>query len=304
MTAPIALRSLLATALVGALTLPALAAPTTPPMRKPSPYPAANDNTAPVDLVEDVDGLKINWSTGRMTISGIGVPGDRGNMAYRRALSSRAATADAYRRFAGALDMVRVDTNTRVKDLAVVDDTLRTRLSDFVKSAKVLETNYWPDGSAEVVLGADLRGATSLAGLVSKSTAPAPAGSAAPSPEPEPTPSKEVVTEPVPIRANYSSLIIEAKGLGAQPAIMPNVRDESGKVIDLTVGSTRRTVKYLREGAFLDNSAGLNPLKLAASRTQGTLRADLVLTPADAKSLKASLLEKKVADDAPIIVVL
>jgi hypothetical protein len=279
-------------------------------MRKPSPYPSAGDNVAPVELVEDVEGLKINWSTGRMTVSGIGVPGDRGNMAYRRALSSRAATADAYRRFAGALDMVRVDTNTRVKDLAVVDDTLRTRLSDFVKSAKVLETNYWPDGSAEVVLGADLRGTPSLAALITKNAAPQPAGSAAPSPQPEPVPSsaggsqKEVVTEPVPIRASYSSLIIEAKGLGAQPAIMPGVRDESGKVIELTVGTSHRPVKYLREGAFLDNAAGLNPLKLTASRTQGTLRADLVLTPADAKALKTSLLEKKLADDAPIIVVL
>jgi hypothetical protein len=303
MTAPIALRTLLAGALIGALTLPALAAPTTPPMRKPSPYPSAGDNVAPVELVEDVEGLKINWSTGRMTVSGIGVPGDRGNMAYRRALSSRAATADAYRRFAGALDMVRVDTNTRVKDLAVVDDTLRTRLSDFIKSAKVLETNYWPDGSAEVVLGADLRGATSLAGLIAKNAAQ-PVASAAPSPTPEPMPSKEVVTEPVPIRSAYSSLIIEAKGLGAQPAILPNVRDAEGKVIDLSVGANRRPVKYLRDGAFLDNAAGLNPLKTTATRTQGTLRADLVLSPADSKALKASLLEKKLADDAAIIVVL
>jgi hypothetical protein len=299
MLAPTPVRTLLAAALVaGTLAMPAFAAPA-PPVTKPTPYPSTNTTASPVELVEDVEGLKINWTTGRMTISGVGVPGDRGNMTYRRALSSRAAVADAYRRFAGALELVRVDANTRVKDLAVVDDSLRTRLSDFVKGAKVLETNYWPDGSAEVVLGADLKGATSLAGLIAKSAAPA---SAAPSAVPSPEPSKEIVTEPVPIRANHSSLIIEAKGLGAQPAIVPNLRDSDGKIIELTSG--RRTVKYLRDGAFLDPAAGLNPLRLSAVRTQGPLRADLVLTPADSKALKDALLNKKVADEAAIIVVL
>lgn len=300
MPAPTPVRTLVAALAVVSLAQPVLAAP---PVTKPTPYPSAGSNAqAPVELVEDVDGLKINWATGRMTINGQGVAGDRGNMAYRRALSSRAATADAYRRFASALEMVRVDANTRIKDLAVIDDSLRTRLSDFVKSAKVLETNYWPDGSAEVVLGADLKGDTSLAGLIAKNGAQSasPAPSAAPSPEP----SKEVVTEPVPIRASYSSLIIEAKGMGAQPAILPNLRDSDGKVIDLVSGANRRAVKYLRDGAFLDSTAGLNPLRLTANRTQGALRADLVLSPADSKALKDALLQKKVGADAAIIVVL
>jgi hypothetical protein len=298
MTAP-APRILAAIALVGALTVPAVAAPAVPTLRKPSPYPSVAGAQAPVELVEDVDGLKINWTTGRLTASGIGVPGDRGNMAYRRALSSRAATADAYRRFAGALDMVRVDANTRLKDLAISDDSLRTRLNDFVKGAKVLETNYWPDGSAEVVLGADLRGASSLASLVSKAAAAAPA-SAAPAASPTP----EIVTEAAPIRASYSALIVVAKGLGAQPALMPAVRDESGKPIELAGVNVHHPVKYLRDGAELDAAAGVNPLKVTANRTQGALRADLVLNAADAKALKTGLVENKLGDDAPIIVVL
>lgn len=300
MLAPNPVRTLLAAVLFGTLALPAAAAPA-PPVTKPTPYPSANTTTSPVELVEDVDGLKINWTTGRMTVSGVGVPGDRGNMNYRRALSSRAAVADAYRRFAGALELVRVDANTRVKDLAVVDDSLRTRLSDFVKSAKVLETNYWPDGSAEVVLGADLKGNTSLSGLIAKNAATQPAS---PSAVPSPEPSKEIVTEPVPIRTSYSSLIIEAKGLGAQPALVPNLRDSDGKVVELNSGANRRAVKYLRDGAFLDPAAGLNPLRLNVVRTQGPLRADLVLTPMASKALKDALLGKKVADDAAIIVVL
>ena len=295
MHVPTVVRTLLAGACVGALALPAMAAP---PVVKPTPYPSAGSNaSAPVELVEETDGLTINWSTGRITITGIGVPGDRGAMSFRKALSSRSATADAYRRFSGALDLVRVDANTRVKDLAVVDDALRTRLSDFVKSAKVLETNYWPDGSAEVVLGADLRGDASLAALIARQGEAQPAAEAAPT-------TKEVVTEPVAVRATYSSLIIEAKGLGAQPAMLPNVRDHEGKIVDLSAGGKRRTVKYLRDGAFLDPAAGLNPLKVKATRTQGVLRADLVLSPADSQALKSALLDQKVGEGAPVIVVL
>jgi hypothetical protein len=192
-----------------------------------------------------------------------------------------------------------VDANTRLKDLAVSDDSLRTRLNDFVKGAKVLETNYWPDGSAEVVLGADLRGATSLASLVSKSAA-----AAAGSPAPAASPTPEIVTEATPIRANYSALIVVAKGLGAQPALMPVVRDESGKAIELAGVNVHHPVKYLRDAAELDAAAGLNPLKVTANRTQGALRADLVLNAADAKALKAGLVENKLSDDATIIVVL
>ncbi|MFP5501121.1 MAG: hypothetical protein ACLGIN_01440, partial [Candidatus Sericytochromatia bacterium] len=94
-----AFRLLVTGACLALLTTPALAAPA---VKKPSPQPAAS---APVELVEDTDGLKVNWTTGRVSVSGIGVGGDRGPVGYRRTLSSRAALADAYRRLANSLDL-------------------------------------------------------------------------------------------------------------------------------------------------------------------------------------------------------
>lgn len=313
-----AVRPLLALALVAVAALPALpaiAAPAAPPVKKPTPIPSPGGNASgPTELVEDTEGMKINWTTGRLTVAGIGVPGDRGSLSFKRTLSARAALADAYRRLASALDVVRVDSNTRVKDLAVTDDSLRTRLNEFVKSAKVLETNYWPDGSAEIVLGADLKGMSSLQSLIAgagkpatpaspaASASPEPAATPAPSATPNATPTKEIVTAPVPLKATFSSLIVDARGLGAQPALIPNLRDVDGKVIDL--GASKHAVKYLDEGAELDPAAGLNPLKLKVNRTQGMLRADLLLTPEASNALKAALRDEKVDATAAVLIVL
>lgn len=305
-------RLLLASALVLAFASPSPAATSTSAstLKKPSPYPsAAAMSGSPVDLIEELDGTRINWTTGRLTTSGVGTPGDRGAMAFRRTLSSRAARADAYRRMAGALEGVRVDANSRMKDLAIADDALRGRMNDFVKSAKLLETNYWPDGSAELVLGAELRGDRSLAALVGTPPVipmPRPSGMASakasaepeaiePEPKASPGTSRDVVTTPVPIRATFSSLIVEGKGLGAQPALIPGVREavrgSEGKAIELSRGA----VKYLRDGAELDGDAGLNPLKVRAVRTYGALRVDFVLTPESVEALKMALKSKKLA---------
>lgn len=294
MSASNVVRVMLFAALVGAAS-PALAQ--SPAVNKPTPVPTLGAS-APVELVEEAGALKINWTTGRLSVAGIGVGGDRGAMNYRRTLATRAATADAYRRLAQGLDVVRVDANTRLKDLAVADDALRARLNDFVKSAKVLETNYWPDGSAEVVLGADLRGPGSLMALVAGAAGAEAAATAAAVPAPAPT--KEVVASPVPMRTHYSSLIIDARGLGAQPALLPNLRDAEGKVVAF---ATKPAVKYLDDGAEMDKATGVNPLKLKASRSEGATRADLVLTPADSRTLKEALLNGK-AEGASIVIVL
>lgn len=274
------------------------------PVKKPSPFASTSPATAAAAFIEDMDGAKVNWDEGRLAVSGIGTPGDRGPVSYRRKLAERAAVADAYRRLSSALELVRVDTNTHVKDLAVSDDALRQRLNDYVKSAKVLETNYWPDGTAEVVLDVPLRGDRSLAALAAGgSPEPAtPAPSATPTPAASASPSKEIVTSPVPMHAGYSSLIVDAHGVGAQAALLPQLRDHGGKVIDLGNANGRELIKFFKEGAELDASAGLNPLFVRAVRTQGPLKADFVLSPDASDKLKAALKDKKISADVPLLI--
>jgi hypothetical protein len=294
---------LLAAALAVALLAhqPASAAP---PPKKPTPAPSAPAAGGLTELVEELEpGVRINWTTGRLTASGVGSPTDRGPAVYRRQLARRAALADAYRRLAAALELLRVDTNTRLKDLAVVDDALRARLNDFVKAGRLLETNHWPDGSTELVLGVDLLGDRSLAGLVLPGASPAPGASPTPSAAPTDAasarPAKEVVTEPVSVRSQLTGVVLDARGLGAQPALLPRVRDKDGKAIELSL-----LPRYIRDGADLDEGAGLNPLSLKAQRIQGPLRADLVLGAEASDQLKGALRDGRLAPGARLVVLL
>jgi hypothetical protein len=277
-------------------------------VKKPSPYAAGSDGaTATAPFIEDLEsGAKLNWQDGRLSVSGVGTPGDRGPVSYRRQLAERSAIADAYHRLSSSLELVRVDTNTHLKDLAIIDDALRVRLSDYVKGAKVLETNYWPDGSAEVVLSVALRGDRSLAALAAgentKGVAPDADASAPATPQPSGKPAKQIVTSPVPLHAGYSSIIVDAHGLGALPALLPNLRDSDGKVIDLGLEGAKVIIKYVTEGAELEPAAGLNPLTVRAVRTQGVLKADFVLSPDASDALKQALQDKKLVARTPVVV--
>jgi hypothetical protein len=301
--------AVLALALVAIVSAP-LPAQSAAAVKKPSPYAAGADGaSAPVAFIEDLEGgAKINWQEGRLSVSGVGTPGDRGPVSYRHKLAERSAIADAYHRLSSSLELVRVDTNTHLKDLAIIDDALRVRLNDYVKGAQVLETNFWPDGSAEVVLSVALRGDRSLTALAAgeNAKATAPDMDATGTPDPKPTPArkgaKQIVSSPVPIHAGYSSIIVDAHGLGALPALLPNLRDNSGKVIDLGLEGARVSIKYVKEGADLEPSAGLNPLTVRAVRTQGVLKADFVLSPDASDSLKEAIKDKKVAAGMPLVV--
>jgi hypothetical protein len=267
------------------------------PAKQPTPYPSAWSGAPPVELVEELeDGVTINWTTGRLTVNGLGPPGDRGSTAYKRTLSARLARQDAYRRLAAALPLLRVDANTRLKDLSLLDPGLRERLQQRLKAVEVLETNHWPDGSTELVLGLSMRGTAGLEALVG--------------PEPDATASGSQVSEDVPassstasvsnLLATYSALIVDARGLGAQPALLPGLRDKDDKSIALKL----RAIKYLREGADTDALAGVNPLQVRAQRTQGALRSDLVLGPEASERVKLALRDQKLGPALALIVVL
>lgn len=271
-----------------------------PAFAKPPAKPAPNTDgelSAPVPLVEASDGLRINWSTGVLDETGTGLPGDRGPISFREFESARAATADAYRRLAADIQLVPVDSATRVKDLTVTNDALREKLDDFVRRAKADDAIFSPDGSAQLTLHETLWGANSLTALITG----APASDTA-SPAPAATSAMQVVSSPLPLTASNSSVIVDARELGAQPALMPHLRDVKGTVIAFGTGPL--SVRYFKDGAQYDQSAGLNPLRLKAERTQGLLHADLVLTAIATDALKSALLNKKVGPTTPVLILL
>jgi hypothetical protein len=290
-----ALSSLLfATMLLGSAS--PLLAKTTLPIKLPPSYASPNVG-APVELVETTPDATINWSQGTLTVKGQGIPSDRGTLVYRRALSERAALADAYRRMLQATQTVRVDTNSRIRDLAVADDVLLRHLSNYVKNSTIKETNYWPDGSTEIVLVAPLWGAKGLAALIAKNPIPDASASA------DATASGIVIaTGPVDVSDHLSSVIVDARHLGAQPALFPTLRDDSGKAIAPALTQPLFKFQYWQDSAEAAPLAGFNPLKTVAIRTQGPLRADPVLSIRDSQIVKKALSDQKLGPQTPLLI--
>lgn len=265
------------------------------PARRPSPMPTpfvATGATSP--LIEAAERVEIDWTNLRVVVRGHGLPTDNGPRAFRRQLAERDARADAYRRLKEALLGLRVDGNVRLRDLAVGDEALRSRVEAFVKASRVVELVPGPSGEVELVLSAELRGERGLGSMLGVSSRPLADAAAS-----EAAASAPAATD---FRSQHSSAIVDARGQGAAPALGPTLRDEANKAIELP-GLPGR-VRYLRGGAELDPAAGVNPLKLKVLRTQGNGRADLVLDGPSAEALKAALLGGKLPANAPILVML
>jgi hypothetical protein len=160
----------------------------------------------------------VDWTRGRLVVTGSGAPPDRGSLAQKRLLARRAAIVDGYRQLAELINGVRVDSETVVKDFVIESDDIRTQVSALVKGATAGEERYLSDGTVEVDLTVSLHGPSSLFAAVdfnkkiARPLPQPPADTAAddqPQDEPQtaakpsaaPTPSARAAAQPTPTPA-------------------------------------------------------------------------------------------------------
>lgn len=211
-------------------------------------------------LLEKGEGLRIDWTRGVMTMTGLGFSPERGSLAQRRALARQTAMTDATRRLYEAVGALRVNGHAYVRDLLAVDEGLRSALHARVAAAPAQDDKPWPDGSVEVSLALPLWGEGSLSSLLARAV---DLGVASPS---------------VPVaEAGPTAIVVDGRGTGSQPALAIALKDESGKLL------YHGPVTYFHVPEALDAVAGPRPIKLSARRAIGATRADLALKAEEAK---------------------
>lgn len=85
----------------------------------------------------------INWSAGTVFAHGYGVaPEEYAGTGKARLLARRAAQLDAYRNLAEIVDGVRVNSQTRVQELMLASDTVRTQVESVIKGALMVKDHY------------------------------------------------------------------------------------------------------------------------------------------------------------------
>ncbi len=235
---------------------------------------------AQVEVVQHFGNGSINWSTGKVIALGIGVPpASRANMAQARAMARRAAITVARRNLLEITQRVQVDSLTLVKDFIVQSDVVRTSVQGVVRNAQVIDTAYMSEGSVEVTMMMSLTG--EFANVV---LPPVPKVTRAPPPAVPDTAASEEI---------YTGLVVDARGLGARPAMSPKLQSESGREIYGSAMVNRQyavqqgMVGYAKNLTAVQTSSRVtkNPLTVKATRVSGPANCDIVISDNDAGRL-------------------
>jgi hypothetical protein len=284
------------------------------------------------DAVETKDSGTINWTTGEVYATGIGAPPARPmNAAQARAMAERAAFVVALRNLLETVKGVRVDSETVVENFMTRSDVIRTHVEGIVKGARIVQPKYLSDGSVETLLSMPMKGAFMNAvlpetfggstGSVMVKPAPVlprpadkkptpPAEPTKPSPEkkaepPRPEPTKPeprpVTPSPAPSQPTVAfkggtatGLVIDGRGLGLRPALLPKIVDPQGQEIYVGQVVTRtNAVEQGVAGYAKDVNAAANnfrvtdnPVVFKGISAAGTAKTDVMLGQGDAQSLR------------------
>jgi hypothetical protein len=221
------------------------------------------------EVVERLPQGEINWTQGKVTAKGSGVPQAGATPSQARIMAERAARADALRNLLEAVKGVRVDAETTVESFTAKSDRIMTRVSGIVIGAREVGKRYLGDGSVEITMEINLTGellavmlqelpplnmplmpAPSLPPVqkpAPPSTPPPPVVPPVQKPSPPPPPpappaeeKKVPATPEVPAKIEgkldlkkmeYTGLIVDARKLNLRPALVPKILNEKGELV-------------------------------------------------------------------------
>lgn len=255
------------------------------------------------EYVQDMDNGAVNWQTGFVTAKGIGVPPPNSvSLAQARGMAIRAATVDARRNLLAVIKGVQIDAQTTVQNAMVADDTVVERVRGFLQNSQILDTAYMSDGSVEVTVGMNLRGGLANSLLSPDMPFLAPGAPMSPVAPPMtdggvavPPSMPEAAPAPAPEKPDvFTGLLVDARGLGARPAMSPKLLDESGQEVYGTASVSREyaiqqgMAGYAKDinKAAANPRVASNPVVVKAVAVNGKARTNLVISNDDAAKLR------------------
>ncbi len=242
---------------------------------------------------------RTNWEDGYIEVKAGATADTRDtvNLAHAYSVALKTARHLAYEKLAETVGGINLYADATYDRELMRDANLRTLVRAMVRGARVVDEtkNQFSDGSvwAEVTLGMKLYGED---GLVKPSTEwkarrqpePAPAEKPAPvEPEPVAPQGTSPSTEP------YTGLVIDARGMGGSPAMLPKIVSAGGQVIygtgevdkDYVVRMGIMGYQASLDQARTSDRVGANPLVVQASGVAGKNRADFVVSDEDARRI-------------------
>jgi hypothetical protein len=236
----------------------------------------------------------INYEDGYIEAVGIGaVDPARIKGTNARPMCLRAAETVARRNLLEVIKGVQIDSQTTVKDFITESDIINTSVQGFIKGAVVVNKDYLSDGSCEVTIRMSLSGKfaqTIIPKAIQEEQKRQPPPQAVPEPAPA-APQSTPVTAPV-----YTGMVVDARGLGARPAMSPKIVDETGAevygsmIVDKTFAVSQGISGYARDLTAAQGNQRVtnNPVTVKGMSAEGAGKSDIKIGNAEAQQIRAA----------------
>jgi hypothetical protein len=241
-------------------------------------------------VIQKIGHGEINWSAKTVTATGSGAANLKdGPVAVARLNAERAAKLDALRNILETLQGVQVDGSRNLGDM-MSNGTIRAKVQGKAKRFKIVDQRYYSDGSVDVVVQMPLDEELTTA-VNSRSKKRSKLNTSGP----------ETIT----------GLIVNARGLGLVPSIVPRIVDEKGKEV---YGGSVVSNDGMKQGGiatYVQNEGqakeeklvGKSPLVLKALRLNKKSKTDIVITNADAAKLKNKSTNQSFLANGKVVIV-
>lgn len=208
----------------------------------PAPAKAISDETGFKPYIERSPKGEVDWEKGILRVIGRakGAPADdaKGQLNARRA-----AVADAYARAMEVVSGVRVDGDTKVSDAEKKDKQLRVKIEGLVQGGKIVKDNpAGAQGNYEVTLEVPMRGLRGVQTVFLDQLA-----------QPKSLKTETAAVEP---EEEFTGIVIDARGTGLQPGMLPQILDETGATVADPAESDRAALKAKGQAAYVTADPG------------------------------------------------
>ncbi len=242
-----------------------------------------------VHVVETLPRGQVDWTEGAVLSRGSATGS---TLRSAGALTEQAAVQAARQGLWGEIEQVRLDARQMLGPVVLQAEAQRQALEAFIAQAAVVETRYLPGGTVETAVRLPFAGRLT-AMFLSQSSAGMPDG------EPR-------------SEAAHTGVVIDARGLAIQPALLPRIVDESGQslyapeVVDMEAAVQQGYVAYAKafDQAPAQARIGERPLVLRALRVAGDSRVDLVLSNAEATRIRDYAATRRLVRQCRVLIVM
>jgi hypothetical protein len=235
-----------------------------------------------IEVIEQKENGSINWSRGVVQAKGIGIPLTKmPENSNDRTVALTDAKLNAFSIILKIIEELRINGTTVVGDYTTQDPAIMSRIENMVKNAKVVKKEYLTDGTVKIEMEVNLRGG--FAQLVLPEDI-------------KPLDSITLVTMNKTSSPVFTGLVVDAKGLGVRPVMVPRIIDENNQeVYGSAFVSREYAVQQGMSGYARNLKEVLNnqrvadhPLVVKGLKTLGPGRSEIVISNADASKLRST----------------